>query len=157
VLEDRRARRNLPEPTAHGDVLVAVAPWVRETRPILDAVRALDPRPRSVTLATVLDAEDARTQAGSETAREGEAFLRRCCSELEASGLVGGPVECTVRYGFAADELAKLANSGGYERIVLGPSASATHHLVHGRTRARLERQTSSPILRPGVRREVVA
>jgi Na+-translocating ferredoxin:NAD+ oxidoreductase RnfD subunit len=120
-------RRSVAETPVEGDVLVAVAAWADSTAPILEALRELDPPPRAVTLATVLDAEDERTIAGRAAADEREEFLRRCASEVEASGAVGGPVRWELRYGRVPDELAELARAGAHRCIVLGPSGSAVH------------------------------
>jgi hypothetical protein len=136
-------RTTVAEPPVEGDVLVAVPPWVRSPRPILAAISAVDPPPREVTLATILDAEDATTVAGRTARTEREAILRRCAGEVGASGLVNGPVRWQLRYGRPADELAELARAGGYREVVLGPSGSAIHHLLHGHTRSRLAHLTS--------------
>jgi hypothetical protein len=143
-------RTTVAEPAMEGDVLVAVAPWTCSAEEVLEALALLDPPPRAVTLATVLDAEDASTVSGRVAGSERRAFLRRCASEIEASGVVDGPVRWQLRYGRVADQLAELARAGGYRSIVLGSSGSVVHHLLHGHTRSRLAYATSTRILEPG-------
>lgn len=153
LLADRTA---VAEPAVEGDVLVAIAPWTRSPEQILEAVADIDPPPRAVTLATVLDAEDAITLSGRAACGEHEVFLRRCADEIDRSGVVGEPVRWELRYGRVPDVLAELARSGAYRSILLGSRGSAIHHLLHGHTRIRLGQLTSTRMLEP-VRPEVVA
>lgn len=128
------------------DVLVAVPPWLHSPEPIVEAVRRLEPLSRTATLASVLDAEDARTRGGRAAAEELDALLVRCGEALVAEGLVEPPVERRILYGRPADELARFAAAGGFRAIVFGPDASRAHHLLQGHTRARLERLTAVPV-----------
>lgn len=134
------------EPPVEVDVLVAVPPWLRSPEPIVEAVRRLEPLSRTATLASVLDAEDARTRAGKTAAEELDALLARCGEALVAEGLVEAPVERRILYGRPADELARFAAAGGFRAIVFGPDASRAHHLLQGHTRARLQRRTAVPV-----------
>ena len=134
------------EPPVEVDVLVAVPPWLRSPEPIVEAVRHLEPLSRTATLASVLDAEDASTRAGRVAAEELDALLARCGDALVAEGLVEAPVERRILYGRPADELARFAAAGGFRAIVFGPDASRAHHLLQGRTRARLQRLTAIPV-----------
>ena len=145
-------RTTVARPATEGDVLVAVAPWTRSTEQILEALAEVDPSPRAVTLATVLDTEDASTVSGRAASGDREAFLRRSASEIETSGVVECPVRWQIRYGRAADELAEVARAGGYRSIVLGSSGSVLHHLFHGHTRPRLAHLTSTRIVEAGWR-----
>jgi nucleotide-binding universal stress UspA family protein len=142
------------EPPVDADVLVAVPPWLGSPEPIVEAVRRLEPLARTATLASVLDAEDATTPGGRAQAAELDAQLARCAEALRAEGLVEPPVERRILYGRPADELARFAASGDFRAIVLGPDASAAHHLLRGHIRARLERLASVPVF--SARREQV-
>ena len=146
VLADRRRR---PEAHPHpGDVLVGVAPWAHSAQPILRALAELGDGVRGVTLVRVLDAEDAATPAGRTVAREAEAELLSLARDVEASGLVEGPVDRQLAFGRPADELGRLARAGGYGTILLGPSGPRSHHVVHGHTGSRLRRRASIPVLK---------
>jgi universal stress protein family protein len=139
--------RRTPLDTPPADqLLIAVAPWVASPEPILTTLRTIEPHGRA-TIATVLEAEAAATAGGRAEVRGTEAELQRFADELVSSGLVQGPVTCRVLFGRAADELARLAQVGGYRAIVVGPSGSWMHHLLQGHTRARLERHTSVPVI----------
>jgi len=128
-------------------LLIAVAPWVPSPEPILSTLRTIEPRVARATVVTVLEAEASAT-AGGQAVVEGTQFeLERFAGELVSSGLVQGPVTCKVLFGRAADELARLAQLGAYRAIVVGPSGSRMHHVLQGHTRARLERQTSVPVI----------
>jgi nucleotide-binding universal stress UspA family protein len=154
VRADMATRAAPLDPPVSGDVLIGLAPWTGSPEPIVEALRRLDPAPRSVTVVSVLDAEDATTHAGHDGAREAGALLDRCCRAIRSANVVDGRVECRVVYGRPADELARLARSGAYRRIVLGPSGSTMHHVLHGHTGTRLEHLTSVPLLeRETVRR----
>jgi nucleotide-binding universal stress UspA family protein len=148
ALRELAADRRADEPDADGDVLIAVAPWERSPEPILGSLGRVRPPARTATLVTVLDAEDATTPAGRAIVEAAEARLRSFAVAVSSSGLVAGPVEHRVRYGRAADELARLARAGGFEWIVLGSGGSRTQHLLHGRTRTRLERLIPVPVVR---------
>lgn len=154
VVADRRTTRQ--PPSTVGDVLIALVPRAGSADPILGAVRQVDPPVRSATLVAVLDAEDAATPAGRAAAADAEALLARSCRMLKSAGLVSGQVEHRVLYGRPADEIARLAASGSFRAIVLGPCGPRRHHLLHGCTRARLERRTSVP-LKPTREAEVSA
>jgi hypothetical protein len=134
------------EAPVEADVLVAVPPWLGAPEPIVEGVRRLEPLARTATLVSVLDAEDATTPAGRAEAAELDALLARCAEALLAAGLVEPPVERRILYGRPADELARLATSGGFRAIVLGPDASTAHHLLKGHIRPRLERLVDLPI-----------
>jgi hypothetical protein len=145
LTEDRPA----VAPPVEADVLVAIPPWIKSIEPMLDAVRRLEPLARTATLASVLDAEDATTEAGRAAAEELEALMDSCGGALVAEGLVEPPVERRILYGRPADELARFAAVGGFRAIVLGPNAPRAHHLLQGHTRARLQRLTQLPVLSP--------
>lgn len=143
-------------PPVDADVLVAVPPWITSVEPIVDAVRWLEPLAQTATLASVLDAEDANTDAGRAAELELEALLVRCGVALVAEGLVEPPVAHRILYGRPADELARFAAAGGFRAIVFGPDAPWARHLVQGHTRARLQRLTGVPVF-PVRRSEVTA
>jgi hypothetical protein len=141
-----KARTPIDAPPT-GQLLIAVAPWVPSPEPILKALATIEPRAERATITTVLEAEAAATASGKEVVRGTEVELQRLADELVSSGLDQGPVTCRVLFGSAADELARLAQLGGYRAIVVGPSGSWMHHLLQGHTRARLERHTLIPII----------
>lgn len=155
VRADRRSADQLP-PTG-GEVLIAVAPWAGSAHPDARTVRRVGPPVRGATFVSVLDAEDAGTPAGRAAAEEAEAGLTHRCRDLVSAGLIEGPVERLILYGRPGDEIARLAASGEFRAIVLGGCGSIGHHLLHGCTRARLERRTSVPIVTPERPEEVVA
>ena len=140
------ARTPIDAPAAD-QLLIAVAPWVPSPEPIITTLRAIEPRVGRATIATVLETEAAATASGQAVIRVTEDELQRLADELVSSGLVQGPVTCRVLFGRPADELARLAQLGGYRAIVVGPSGSWMHHLLQGHTRSRLERRTSVPVI----------
>lgn len=146
-------RDHSPNEPPVGDVLIAFPPWLRSPEPMVKAIKRAELAPRMATLVSVLDSEDADTPAGRAAAREIEALLERCERALVSAGLVRSPVEHRLLYGRAADEIARLAGSGDYRAIVLGPSGSGLRHLLRGHTRARLERLGSIPIVPPDSQR----
>jgi nucleotide-binding universal stress UspA family protein len=145
-----RAQRQLtPSVSPHpGDALVGVAPWARSPDAIRDCLVAAADRAHGATLVCVVDAEDATTPAGEAAWREAELDLLRCAEALEASGVVRGHVDCHLAFGRAADELARLAESGGYGVIVLGSCGSRAHHVLHGHVASQIRRRTSIPVVR---------
>lgn len=144
VRDRREVVQNVPR---HGGFLIAVAPWVRSLEPLRRVLATVAIRDAGATLVSVLDAEDATTVSGKEATREAEGRLAELTETVESWGFVEGRVDYRVAYGRPADVLSEIASRGGYGAIVLGPTGTLAHRLLHGNTRTRLRRRTSVPII----------
>ena len=116
----------------------------------LAEVPSLD-RATGITLAAVLDLETPDTAAGRADIRATEEHLLDVAAALAADGRVSPPFERVVTFGEPAEELARLANDGGFAMVVLGGPASSAEHLLRGSVRARLAERTRVPLVLTGV------
>lgn len=143
----RDRREVVQNVSRHGGLLVAVAPWVRSLEPLRPVLATVTVRDAGATLVSVLDAEDATTVSGKEETRETERRLAELAETIESWGFVEGRVDYRVAFGRPADVLSEIASRGGYGAIVLGPTGTLAHRLLHGNTRARLRRLATVPII----------
>jgi nucleotide-binding universal stress UspA family protein len=145
LVRDRRG--GVKDVPRHGGLLIAVAPWVRSLEPLRGVMSNLTIRDAGATLVCVLDAEDATTVSGKETTRETERRLAAFAKTVKSWGFIEGPVDYRVEYGRPADVLSEIASKGGYAAIVLGPTGTLRHRVLHGSIPSRLRRRTSVPMI----------
>jgi nucleotide-binding universal stress UspA family protein len=106
------------------------------------AIRLFAPRPRQVTLAMVLEYEEARTPAGLEDRRRASEYL----SSLARTMPDAAP-DVVLLSGRAADALAHLARDGAYDVVAVAAKGRGFSRAILGSTASRLMQRSSVPVL----------